>query len=93
MPTPEYKTTQPKNRKHWRQWHEKNHSTSPGIWMIYHKKVSGKTGINYNLAMEDALCFGCIDSAKLSIMREARIKQTVLMAAVNKKPGLKGFKL
>jgi len=59
---PEYKTYHPKNRKQWRQWLEKKHSTSPGIWMIYYKKESGKPRVSYDEAVEEALCFGWIDS-------------------------------
>jgi len=62
MPAPEYKTTHPKTRQQWRQWLEKNHLTSPGIWMIYYKKKSGKRRFNYADAVEEALCFGWIDS-------------------------------
>lgn len=62
MPAPEYKTTHPKNRRQWRQWLEKNHSVSPGIWMIYYKKETGKPRVNYDEAVEEALCFGWIDS-------------------------------
>ena len=62
MPAPEYKTTHPKNRKQWRQWLEKNHSSSPGIWWIYYKKETGKRNLSYAEAVEEALCFGWIDS-------------------------------
>ena len=49
------------NLKEWRNWLEKNHSTSDEIWLIYYKKVSGKPRISYNDAVEEALCFGWID--------------------------------
>lgn len=62
MPTPDYKTTHPKTRKAWRQWLEKNHQRSPGIWLIYYKKESGKLRVQYDEAVEEALCFGWIDS-------------------------------
>jgi uncharacterized protein YdeI (YjbR/CyaY-like superfamily) len=62
VPTPDYKTYHPKTRKQWRQWLEKNHTTSPGIWFIYFKKESGKTRVSYDHAVEEALCFGWIDS-------------------------------
>ena len=62
MPAPEYKTIQPASRKAWRQWLEKNHADSPGIWMIYYKKGSGKSRVVYGEAVEEALCFGWIDS-------------------------------
>jgi uncharacterized protein YdeI (YjbR/CyaY-like superfamily) len=59
---PDYKTVHPKTRKQWRQWLEKNHSSSPGIWFVYYKKESGKTRVSYGEAVEEALCFGWIDS-------------------------------
>jgi uncharacterized protein YdeI (YjbR/CyaY-like superfamily) len=51
-----------KNREEWREWLEKNHTTAQGIWLIYYKKPSGKQRIPYNDAVEEALCFGWIDS-------------------------------
>jgi len=59
----EYKSFHPKNRKSWREWLQLNHSTSPGVWVIYYKKQSGKHNVNYDEAVEEALCFGWIDSA------------------------------
>lgn len=57
-----YKTTHPKTRSGWRKWLEKNHSTSPGIWMIYYKKGTGRRKFDLAEAVEEALCFGWIDS-------------------------------
>ena len=62
MPGISYKTTHPKTRIDWRKWLEKNHSTSPGVWMIYYKKETGKREFNMADAVEEALCFGWIDS-------------------------------
>lgn len=62
MPSPEYKTTHPKTRHQWRQWLENNHLTSPGVWMIYYKKETGKRSFTYSEAVDEALCFGWIDS-------------------------------
>lgn len=50
------------NREDWRAWLEENHSVSEGIWLVYYKKGSGKPRIKYNDAVEEALCFGWIDS-------------------------------
>lgn len=62
MTAPELKTYYARDRKAWRKWLEKNHSKSPGIWLIYYKKSSGKSRVEYNDAVEEALCFGWIDS-------------------------------
>jgi len=51
-----------KDRKAWRKWLEKNHATSDGVWLIYDKKASGKKRLEYIDAVEEALCFGWIDS-------------------------------
>jgi uncharacterized protein YdeI (YjbR/CyaY-like superfamily) len=48
-------------RKEWRQWLESNHKTSEEVWLIYYKKPSGKSRIQYGDAVEEALCFGWID--------------------------------
>ena len=62
MPGISYRTTHPKTRFAWRQWLKKNHSTSPGVWMIYYKKETGKREFDMADAVEEALCFGWIDS-------------------------------
>jgi uncharacterized protein YdeI (YjbR/CyaY-like superfamily) len=62
MPVPDYEVTHPKTRKAWRKWLEKNHAKAPGIWMTYYKKQSGKRKFDYSEAVEEALCFGWIDS-------------------------------
>jgi uncharacterized protein YdeI (YjbR/CyaY-like superfamily) len=53
---------QPKSRKAWRAWLEKNHASSSGIWLVYAKKHTGIPSLTYNDAVEEALCFGWIDS-------------------------------
>jgi uncharacterized protein YdeI (YjbR/CyaY-like superfamily) len=48
--------------KDWRAWLKKNHKTTKEIWLVYFKKDSGKPRIAYNDAVDEALCFGWIDS-------------------------------
>jgi uncharacterized protein YdeI (YjbR/CyaY-like superfamily) len=62
MPSPDYKTFHPKTRSQWRKWLEKNHAISPGIWLVYYKTETGKRKFSYADAVEEALCFGWIDS-------------------------------
>ncbi len=50
------------NRKQWRQWLEKNHQFEKCIWRIIYKKESGIPSIYYPEAVDEALCFGWIDS-------------------------------
>jgi uncharacterized protein YdeI (YjbR/CyaY-like superfamily) len=56
------KTFYAAKRKQWRSWLAKNHRSEPEIWLIYYKKNSGKLRIPYNDAVEEALCYGWIDS-------------------------------
>jgi uncharacterized protein YdeI (YjbR/CyaY-like superfamily) len=51
-----------KNRAEWRQWLAQNHATEKEIWLEYYKKGSGKTSVSYDEAVEEALCWGWIDS-------------------------------
>src|SRR4030042_6810005 len=50
------------NRTQWRNWLAKNHSKKKEIWLIYYNKASGKPRIPYNDCVEEALCYGWIDS-------------------------------
>ena len=58
----EPKTLYVTSRKEWRAWLVKNHRTETEVWLIYYKKDSGKPRIEYNAAVEEALCYGWIDS-------------------------------
>lgn len=51
-----------KNRAAWRQWLAKNHRNSDGVWLVFYKKHSTKPTLQYHEAVEEALCFGWIDS-------------------------------
>jgi uncharacterized protein YdeI (YjbR/CyaY-like superfamily) len=50
------------DRKEWRAWLQANHDTKTEIWLIFYKKGSGVKSITYNASVEEALCFGWIDS-------------------------------
>lgn len=50
------------DREAWRAWLEENHDKSEGVWLVYYKKDSGKTSLLYEEAVEEAICFGWIDS-------------------------------
>ncbi len=49
-------------RAQWRSWLKRNCKTATEIWLVYYRKGSGKPRIAYNDAVEEALCFGWIDS-------------------------------
>jgi uncharacterized protein YdeI (YjbR/CyaY-like superfamily) len=45
----------------WRAWLEANHASSPGVWLVLHKKGGNVTELSYDAALDEALCFGWID--------------------------------
>lgn len=50
-------------RGEWRRWLIENHRTEvEGIWLVYHKKQTGKGSLEYEESVDEALCFGWIDS-------------------------------
>lgn len=54
-------------RAEWRRWLSKNHKSAQEIWLVYYRKGSGRERIAYNDAVEEALCFGWIDSNVRSV--------------------------
>ncbi len=56
------KTFYAKNRKTWRSWLEKNNDKEKSVWLIIYRKDTAKKSVNYAEAVEEALCFGWIDS-------------------------------
>ena len=50
------------DREEWRQWLEENYKIADEIWLVYYRKHTGTPRISYNYAVEEALCFGWIDS-------------------------------
>lgn len=52
----------PKTRAAWRSWLAENYTRTEGIWLINYKKATGKMQFDCDAAVEEALCFGWIDS-------------------------------
>jgi uncharacterized protein YdeI (YjbR/CyaY-like superfamily) len=50
----------------WRAWLQDNYKQSQGLWLKHAKKSSGKKSVSYQEALEEALCYGWIDSQKQS---------------------------
>ncbi len=50
------------DRTEWRDWLIRNFESSEEIWFVFPTKDSGEIGVSYNDAVEEALCFGWIDS-------------------------------
>lgn len=53
---------QPSDRAAWREWLQANHATSPGAWAVTYLVSAGKPRVTYEELVEEALCFGWIDS-------------------------------
>ena len=72
--TPEIQTFYPKTKNDWRNWLQEHHQSKTGIWVILYKKNSGKPTISWSESVDEALCFGWIDSIKKSLDEERSIQ-------------------
>ena len=63
------------NRKDWREWLAGNFDTADEIWFVFPNKSSGKMSVVYNDAVEEALCFGWIDSTIRAFDKEHKIQR------------------
>ena len=52
----------PLTRDEWRAWLEEHHTRREGVWLVSYKKATGQPRVEYEAAVEEALCFGWIDS-------------------------------
>ncbi len=60
----------PASRNEWRQWLKENHDNKQSVWLVYYKIKSGKPTFSWSDAVDEALCFGWIDSTRKSIDHE-----------------------
>jgi uncharacterized protein YdeI (YjbR/CyaY-like superfamily) len=60
----------PKNQTEWRNWLLENHLSKLNIWLVYYNKKSKIESITWSEAVDVALCFGWIDSKRISINTE-----------------------
>jgi hypothetical protein len=60
-PAPE-PSIHPLSREAWREWLGENHHRKTGVWLVSYKKATCKPRFDYDAAVEEALCFGWIDS-------------------------------
>jgi uncharacterized protein YdeI (YjbR/CyaY-like superfamily) len=51
-----------RSRQEWREWLEENHQSEKSVWLIVYKKESNVPSVYYTEAVDEALCFGWIDS-------------------------------
>lgn len=64
-----------KTPEDWRAWLAENHARPEGIWLRLYKKASGVKSINYDQALDEALCFGWIDGQKKSFDEKSWIQK------------------
>lgn len=57
----------PNNKKEWRGWLELNHEKRDAVWVVFYKKKSIDHNLSWSDAVDEALCFGWIDSTKKRI--------------------------
>ena len=60
----------PSGKQDWRKWLELNHNKEEAVWLIFYKKKSSNFNLSWSDAVDEALCFGWIDSTKITIDRE-----------------------
>jgi uncharacterized protein YdeI (YjbR/CyaY-like superfamily) len=83
-------TFYPRSRQEWREWLQENHDKHQSIWLIYYKKKSNYPTVKYSEAVDEALCFGWIDSKSKSIDEDkfmqfySKRKENSVWSKVNK---------
>ncbi len=69
------KTIYLSTRSEWRSWLEDNFAREKEIWLVYPKKSTGKKRLLYNDAVEEALCYGWIDSTVKTLDKNHTIQR------------------
>lgn len=60
----------PTSQNEWRAWLQKNHHAKQAVWLVLYNKSSNKPTISWSNAVDEALCFGWIDSKKVAVDEE-----------------------
>src|SRR5437868_15497259 len=66
----EPQTVQLEDRAEWRAWLGRNDEQAEGVWLVTWKKPTGKPRVDYDAAVEEALCYGWVDSKSRSVDAE-----------------------
>jgi uncharacterized protein YdeI (YjbR/CyaY-like superfamily) len=64
-----------KTRSEWRNWLKKNYKSEKEIWLVFYNKASGKPRLPYDVAVEESLCFGWIDSIVKKIDIDSHVQR------------------
>ncbi|WP_339701463.1 YdeI/OmpD-associated family protein [uncultured Roseivirga sp.] len=70
MSNKETETYYPKSRTDWRKWLEKNHESEQSVWLVHFKSSTKVASLTWSEAVDEALCFGWIDSTRKTIDEE-----------------------
>jgi uncharacterized protein YdeI (YjbR/CyaY-like superfamily) len=70
MATTDIEIFYPKNTSEWRNWLIANHERKQAVWVVFYKKNSEKPTITWSQSVDEALCFGWIDSKKIAVDHE-----------------------
>ena len=62
-----YQRFQPVTRSAWRMWLATNHEAARGVWVVTWKQGAGRVGPSYEDIVEEALCFGWVDSRRQKV--------------------------
>lgn len=90
MTEKEVKSFYPANRQQWRAWLEENHDKEKSVWLIFYKNKSNTPTITWSDAVDEALCFGWIDSIAKPLDEEkfkrffSKRKVNSVWSAINK---------
>jgi uncharacterized protein YdeI (YjbR/CyaY-like superfamily) len=90
MPKKDVDTFCPASRQAWRQWLRKNHQSKQSVWLLLYKKGSNGPIISWSEAVDEALCFGWVDSTRKPVDEEkfiqffSRRKPTGTWSKINK---------
>lgn len=80
----------PYDKQNWRKWLELNHNKKKAVWLIFYKKKSPNYNLSWSESVDEALCFGWIDSTKKTIDKErymqyfSRRKPNSIWSKINK---------
>lgn len=90
MQKKEIETFYPTNRQEWRKWLLENHNKKQSIWLVHYNKKSNMPSVSWSDAVDEALCFGWIDSTRKSLESDKFIqfftkrKPTSVWSKINK---------
>lgn len=74
MSVKKVQTYYPRSKQHWRRWLQRNHIRKDAVWVIFYKKKTNKPSIVWSDAVDEALCFGWIDSVIKTLDHERSIQ-------------------